>query len=146
MSNFFESIRGAASGFTNIATNYARDVVKEIMDDGEGDGEEDSKSESKEETKNTKGGYNDTNDIFASFLTENRKEEAALIVKEDSNPFKNFVTKENNAHHNKTDAHFESDENLVKIDDNIKNKTQSKNSLSSLTNDLKEMNMTNSKK
>ena len=93
MSNFFESLKGAASGLKSVATTYAKEIVNEIMDDEEHEGNETNTKDSNKESKSSQNNNNiDTTNFFASFIPENIKKVEPISTqgpKAESNPFKN---------------------------------------------------------
>ena len=89
MSNFFDSIKGAASGIKHVASNYARDIVNEYME-GEGEGDDSNQAKVKVEApQNTISKPKDADNFFSSFLpdvaADNNEE-----VKSQNNPFETF--------------------------------------------------------
>ena len=104
MSNFFESLRGAASGFTSIATTYARDVVKEIMDDDEDNEEnsEESQNKTQPETTSIFSSHGDSEDIFASFNSSKDRE----IKTTESQSLASIQLKAEDSKNNKDNRHL----------------------------------------
>lgn len=99
MSNFFNSIKGAASGLKNVATTYARDIVNEYMEgEGESDGENSppkktpEKAAKLQQDKDTK--KQNAANFFSSFLpeidTEAKPEGTPTKTKQSTNPFEAF--------------------------------------------------------
>jgi hypothetical protein len=103
MSNFFESIKGAASNIKNVASSYAKDIVNEYME-GEEDEEEHSEKKKKELEENVTKSVDvnppkDALKFFASFLPDI---DPSVEVKQESpksstNPFDAFKVQAQNA-------------------------------------------------